>query len=174
MNTDPTVQGGSATAVATPPVPTPVGNTGTGAANSSNGGVVVDKNKTNEQYIDEAEKNYIIPDLVRTKFPDLVKLIFETESMNEEEREYWLQILAIMSEEQIVKFRDILVNEKEQLAKLDQEYQNEMNRINASKPKEIDEVKMKQEMEKIKAEEAQAEASEAAEEEALLKEIEDL
>ncbi len=153
---------------------TNVAGAGTGAGTASNGGVIVDKTKSNEQYIEEAEQNYIIPDLVRSKFPDLVKLIFETESMNEEEREYWLQILAIMSEEQIVKFREILVNEKEQLAKLDQEYKNEMDRINASKPKEIDEVKMKEEMEKIKKAEKEAEASETEEEEALLKELEDM
>jgi hypothetical protein len=164
--------GGAATAVA----PVGGGSKATGGSNpvTSNGGVVVDKNKSNEDYITEAEQNFIVPDLIRTKFPDLVKLIFETESMNEEEREYWLQIMPIMSEDQIVKFRDILINEKQQLSKLDQEYDKEMARINSSKPKEIDEAKMKEEMQKIKKAESASEVSEKSEEEALLKELEGL
>lgn len=137
-------------------------------------GVVVDKNKSQEQYIKEAEAKYIIPALVRDKFPDLVKLIYETESMNTEEREYWMQILPIMSEEQIVKFREILVNEKQQLAKLDNEYENEVARINKSQPAEIDEVKMREEMEKIKKAEASHEEEEKSQEEELLKKLKDI
>lgn len=66
----------------------------------------------------EAGQFYIVPDLVRDEFPDLVKLIYETESMDQEEREYWLQIMPIMSKEQIEKFRGILTNERDQLANL--------------------------------------------------------
>jgi hypothetical protein len=171
--------GGGGTATVAAPVTDGAANSGAQAkagaqGKGSNGGVVMDKNKSNEEYIKEAENNYIVPDLIRTKFPDLIKLIFETESMNEEEREYWLQIMPIMSEEQIMKFRDILVNEKDQLSKLDQEYEKEMARINDSKPKEIDEAKMKEEMQKIQAAESESEVGEAAEEAALLKELEDL
>lgn len=137
-------------------------------------GVVVDKNKSQEQYIKEAEAKYIIPALVRDKFPDLVKLIYETESMNTEEREYWMQILPIMSEEQIVKFREILVNEKQQLAKLDNEYENEVARINKSQPAEIDEVKMREEMQKIKKAETSSEEQEKSQEEELLKKLKDI
>lgn len=137
-------------------------------------GVVVDKNKSQEQYIKEAEAKYIIPALVRDKFPDLVKLIYETESMNTEEREYWMQILPIMSEEQIVKFREILVNEKQQLAKLDNEYENEVARINKSQPAEIDEVKMKEKMQEIKKAETTSEEQEKSQEEELLKKLKDI
>lgn len=145
-----------------------------GTAVTASDGVVVDKNKSQEQYIKEAEGKYIIPALVRDKFPDLVKLIYETESMNTEEREYWMQILPIMSEEQIVKFREILVNEKEQLAKLDNEYENEVARINRSQPAEIDEVKMREEMEKIKKAETAHEDQEKSQEEELLKKLKDI
>lgn len=145
-----------------------------GTAVTANDGVVVDKNKSQEQYIKEAESKYIIPALVRDKFPDLVKLIYETESMNTEEREYWMQILPIMSEEQIVKFREILVNEKQQLAKLDNEYENEVARINKSQPAEIDEVKMKEEITKIKKAEATSEEQEKSQEEELLKKLKDI
>lgn len=142
-----------------------------GTATASSG--MVDKNKSAEQYIKDAENGYIIPALVREKFPDLVKLIYETESMNEEEREYWMQILPIMTEDQIVKFRGILVNERDQLTKLDQEYEQEMTRIN--KPvAELDEVKMKEKIQEIKQAESVSEEQEAKQEEELLKKLQGL
>lgn len=149
--------------------------TSTAATTSVTGsdGIVIDKNKSQEQYITEAESKYIIPAMVRDKFPDLVKLIYETESMNEEEREYWLQILPIMSEEQIVKFRDILVNEKNQLQKLDGEYNQEMSRI-AGASKDIDEDAIKKKMEEIKASEQSSEQKEKGEEDELLKNLQNM
>ncbi|MFH1533988.1 MAG: hypothetical protein ABID64_03585 [Nitrospirota bacterium] len=142
-----------------------------GATTVSGDGIVIDKNKTQEQYVTEAEGKYIIPALIREKFPDLVKLIYETESMNDEEREYWMQIMPIMTEEQIVKFREILVNEKEQLAKLDNEYEQEMGRVNAPAP-EIDEEKLKEKMAEIKEKETVGEEAEEAKEKELLKQLE--
>jgi hypothetical protein len=135
------------------------------------GAIVIDKNKAPEQYIKEAESKYIVPQLVREKFPDLVKLIYETESMNEEEREYWLQIMPIMSEEQLVKFRNILVNEKEQLAKLDREYSQESGKFGGGPAPEIDEKKLKDKMEKIKAKEIVDEEKEKSDEESLLNQL---
>lgn len=138
-------------------------------------GAAIDKNKSPEQYITEAENKYIVPALVREKFPDLIKLIYETESMNQEEREYWLQIMPIMSEDQISKFRDILVNEKEQLAKLDKEYQQEMQRIGNNKPvADIDEKAMQEKLQNIKAAEAESKASEKGAEDSLLQQLKNL
>lgn len=132
-----------------------------------------DPARSNEDYIKEAEKYYIIPKLVREAFPDLVKLIFETESMDEDEREYWLQIMPIMTEDQIKKFRDILVNEKEQLAKLDKEYKQDVssvdNKYNAFNEEDI--VKRRNE---LHSKEAEAEKIETNDEEALLSQLKNL
>lgn len=136
--------------------------------------VKVDPKKTNVQYIAEAEKHYIIPKLVRETFPDLIKLIFETESMDEEEREYWLQILPIMTEEQIVKFREILVNEKDQLVKLDQEYQQDISDLDSKQKTKFNEEEMRQNREELKGKEAKQEADEEQAEADLLKQLEDL
>ena len=138
-------------------------------------GIVVDKNKSKEQYITDAEAKYIIPALVREKFPDLVKLIYETESMNQEEREYWLQIMPIMSEEQIVKFREILVNERDQLAKLDKEYTQEMSKIDNKAPAQpLDGSKRLEEISKIKEAEAAQQVKETSEEDSLLGQLNNL
>lgn len=138
-------------------------------------GIVVDKNKSQEQYITDAEAKYIVPAIVREKFPDLVKLIYETESMNEEEREYWLQIMPIMSEEQILKFREILVNERDQLAKLDKEYNQEINRIDNKPPVQpLDGVKRLEDINKVKQAEAAQQNTEKSEEDALLGQLNNL
>lgn len=146
------------------PDPTPTTTSTTTAANpaTAQSGLVVDKNKTNEQYIKEAEAKYIVPKLVRETFPDLIKLIYETESMDQEEREYWLQIMPIMSEEQIKKFRDILVNEKDQLKKLDEQYKSDIANV-SKKPAtpEINEEEMKKRLSDI----AQAEKADQSKEE---------
>jgi hypothetical protein len=136
--------------------------------------IKADSSKTNEQYIDEAEQHYIIPKLVREVFPDLVKLIFETESMDADEREYWLQILPIMTEDQIKKFRDILVNEKEQLTKLDKEYEEEMSGLEKQHKTQINQEEVKQKREELRAKESAAEKEENQAEEDLLKQLEDL
>lgn len=173
----------AAPAPATPAEPTPADTTaaqgGAVAAQATeprdqgddSDGVVIDKNKSAEQYIKDASSKYIVPRLVREKFPDLVKLIYETESMDREEREYWLQIMPIMTEEQIVKFRKILVNEKEQLAKLDAQYKKDMAR---TKKAPIDEAKLKEKMEKMKAAEESSQVEEKAKEEQLLEELENI
>lgn len=147
---------------------------GQAVATASSTDIVIDKNKSPEQYMTDAESRYIVPKLVRDKFPDLVKLIYETESMNVEEREYWMQIMPIMSEEQIVKFRDILVNEKEQLAKLDTEYNNEISRIKRAQPPQIDEEKLREKISQIKKAEEAHKEEEKVKEEDLLKQLEGL
>ncbi|MFA4891638.1 MAG: hypothetical protein WC604_04835 [Candidatus Gracilibacteria bacterium] len=133
--------------------------------------IKADPSRSNEDYIKEAEKYYIIPKLVRDVFPDLVKLIFETESMDIDEREYWLQILPIMTEDQIKKFRDILVNEKDQLKKLDKEYESEMSSLENKHQKVLNEEEIRRNREELKSKEDAAEVTEAKTEEELLKQL---
>ncbi len=117
------------------------------------------------------EDKYSVPPLVKEKFPDLMQLIKETESMNEEERDYWFQILPIMTEEQIGKFRTILLNEKQQLTQLDQEYSKELNKLNDKHLLEWKEFESKEKRNALSTAEAQAEIEEKAAEEDLLKRL---
>jgi hypothetical protein len=135
--------------------------------------VKVDKNKSAEQYIQDVENKYIIPPLIREKFADIVKLLFEAESMDNEEREYWLQIMAVMTEDQVVKLRDILVNEKTQLEALDSKYNQEMNRLSGGRP-EIDRDAMKARLSKIREKESANRTEEEKEADKLLRELENL
>lgn len=121
--------------------------------------------------IDEIDRKYSIPKLVKEKFPDLIPLILQTESMNDEEREYWFQILPIMTEEQILKFRGILVNEKEQLIRLDMEYESELKKLNEKHLVEWEEFERREKRKKIEEAEAKTEEEERRKEEELLKKL---
>lgn len=116
-------------------------------------------------------EKFSVPTLVKEKFPDLMQLIKETESMNDEERDYWFQILPIMTEDQIKKFRDILLNEKQQLQRLDKEYENELKSLNEKHLLEWKEFESKEKRKALQAAEQQSKAEEAQLEEELLKRL---
>src|SRR3989338_9293851 len=71
----------------------------------------------------------VVPDDVKQKFPDLIELILRSESMNDEERQYWINILPIMTDDQIQNLRQILTNERDQLAAIDAKYSKEIEQI---------------------------------------------
>src|SRR3989338_5427330 len=77
-----------------------------------------------------------IPDEVKAKYPELIALILGSESMNDEERQYWINILPVMTVEQIENLRQILQNEKDQLSAIDAKYSTEMQQLHAGKPVE--------------------------------------
>ncbi len=115
-----------------------------------------------------------IPQIVKQNYPELITLILNTESMDDEEREYWFQILPIMTEDQIQKLRDILLNEKQQLSKLDAEYETELAKINDKHLSEWQEFENKQQREELAKKEVAYEQKESATEEDLLKKLSQL
>lgn len=117
------------------------------------------------------ESRFDIPEFVRLKYPDLIPLVLETESMNDEERQYWFHILPIMTPEQVNKFRAILVNEKEQLAKLDHTYENELKNLNSKNSNVANIYKTKEKQKEIRKKEALDEVEEKAKEEDILKQL---
>lgn len=113
-------------------------------------------------------EKYNIPDTVKEKFGELVPMILQTESMNDDERRYWFQILPIMTDDQVQKLREILVNEKDQLAALDKEYNQNVETINEKHVEEWKEFEDKEKREKIRIEEATTREQDSAAQEDLL------
>lgn len=64
-------------------------------------------------------------------------LIKDTESMNNEEKKYWYDILTVMSFEQKLKLTEILAVERSKLAILERKYTNEIKWLNAKHLKEF-------------------------------------
>ncbi len=115
--------------------------------------------------------DYNIPDVVLKKFPDLVEMIKKTESMSKEERNYWFQILPIMTEEQVVRLRKILQDEADQLSKLDTQYQSELSKLNEKHMKEWNEFERSKQREDLKQKEAVTQKEEVQTQEDLLKKL---
>ena len=99
---------------------------------------------------------------LKQKFPELIDLILASESMNDEERQYWVNILPVMTPEQIQNLKDILTNEKQQLAAIDRKYAKEIERIGESQLLQ----KVDEERRTRREQRSQTEQSARAEEEA--------
>lgn len=119
----------------------------------------------------QAQGDYNIPQVVLDKYPDLVALIKSTESMTRQEREYWFQILPIMTEEQVTRLRMILEEEATQLKSLDAKYQDELQKMNKKHLEEWDTFEHEKTREAIAAKEAAEESAEKTEEEKLLQQL---
>ncbi|MEK9160088.1 MAG: hypothetical protein AAB383_05155 [Patescibacteria group bacterium] len=119
------------------------------------------------------DDKFKIPAAVLAKYPELVALIKKTESMSDEEREYWFQILPIMTADQVTRLKTILEEEANQLSKLDTQYQDELGKLNKKHLEEWNVFQQKQDRQALKAEEASHEAVEAKAEEDILKNLDD-
>ncbi|MDD5055033.1 MAG: hypothetical protein PHZ00_02070 [Candidatus Peribacteraceae bacterium] len=64
----------------------------------------------------------LIPPEILAQFGPIIELVKGSESMNNEERQYWVNILPIMTPDQRKNLEDILVSEKQQLAAIDAKY----------------------------------------------------
>ena len=115
-----------------------------------------------------------IPEETLQKFPELVEFIKASPSMNDEERQYWVDVLPIMTDEQIENLSDILTNEKKQIDTINQEYQQDMDDAASKAKKAFDESAYRErKMIRLEAERLEEE-KEKENEEALLQEMEGL
>lgn len=118
-------------------------------------------------------QGFNIPAVVLEKYGDLVELIKKTESMSDEEREYWFQILPIMTEEQVNRLKGILEEEAAQLSKLDDQYQDQLAKLNQKHLDEWSDFQRKQERVAVQQAEAQTEVQESQKEEDILQQLEE-
>jgi hypothetical protein len=108
---------------------------------------------------------------VQKKFPDLVELIKKSQSMNLEERQYWVDVLLIMSDDQIQNLKNILDNEKKQVEAANQNLQKGIAEDEAKVKIHFDEIKYKEKKRILSEAEGKFEKEEKENEAALLQEI---
>lgn len=95
-------------------------------------------------------KNFNISEDIQAEYNELVNLVLETESMDDEERQYWFDIMPSMSAEQIDRLYNILDTEKKKLEALEEKYQTEIKGLNEKHLIEWQEFQMKDSKKKIK------------------------
>ena len=114
-----------------------------------------------------------IPADLQQKFSDLIELIKKSESMNDEERQYWINILPVMTPEQVQNLRDILENERRQLAAIDSKYQTDIEKLGQSEVlRQTEEERRSRRLQRSSAETTHKEQEDKATDD-ILKKIED-
>lgn len=66
---------------------------------------------------------------ISEEFPELVKLVLATESMDNNEKQYWFDILPSMTDEQVDRLSDILETESRKIQELEAKYRKENEKI---------------------------------------------
>ena len=91
-----------------------------------------------------------ILDEIQSQYGELVKLVLNTESMDNSEKQYWFDILPSMTDEQVDRLFDILETERKKLEELELKYQEEIKTLNEKHLIEWQEYQVKESREKIK------------------------
>lgn len=104
-------------------------------------------------------KTFKIADETHARYKELVDLVMETESMDDEERQYWFDIMPSMTDSQIDRLYNILETEKKELQKLEVRYQEEIKNLNEKHLIEWQEFQIKKAKQKVN----QAKANEKGE-----------
>lgn len=99
-------------------------------------------------------KIFNISDEIQAQYTELVQLILETESMDNDEKQYWFDIMPSMTNDQIDRLFNILDTEKKKLEALEDKYQTEIKKLNEKHLIEWQEFQMKDSKEKIKTAQA--------------------
>ena len=116
-------------------------------------------------------KTFNVSDEILAQYNELVDLIIATESMDDDERQYWFDIMPSMTNEQIDRLYNILDTERKKLEKLEEKYQAEIKNLNEKHLIEWQEFQMKDSKKKIKAEEAKDTEEDADDVLAMLKDL---
>jgi membrane-bound lytic murein transglycosylase B len=82
------------------------------------------------EHLWEVVKSYTISDSFLEKIADVIVLILESKSLeNQQEKQSWFDLFPLMDEEQINKLRDILTREKQKLEEIEKKYKDKKDII---------------------------------------------
>lgn len=73
---------------------------------------------------------FTILDEIQQKYGELVDLVLGSESIDNNEKQYWFDILPSMTNDQIDRLFNILMTERRQLEELNIKYQEEIKNLN--------------------------------------------
>jgi hypothetical protein len=73
---------------------------------------------------------FTILDEIQLQYTELVELILWSESIDNNEKQYWFDILPSMTHDQIDRLFNILMTERHQLEELNIKYQEEIKTLN--------------------------------------------
>lgn len=99
---------------------------------------------------------------MQNKYPELIQLVLETESMENDEKQYWFDIMPSMTDNQIDRLFNILDTERKKLEALEEKYKDEIKKLNEKHLIEWQEYQLKESKKKIANEQAKDQSDEDA------------
>ncbi len=69
---------------------------------------------------------------LKDKYPILIELIKNSLSMDNEERQYWFDLIPKMTDNQLIRLTEILQTEKDKLEELEKKYHEEIKTLNSN------------------------------------------
>lgn len=82
----------------------------------------------------KADKNKPeVPKAILDKYPDIWDMMVSSPSMKDAEREYWIKLFPVMTMEQVDKFYQILLKEKQKLDAINIKYGKQMSEVDKNK-----------------------------------------
>ncbi len=121
-------------------------------------------------------QDFRIPEALLKNDVELVDYIMRSESMKDEERQYWFNLTEVMNAQQVEKLRDILSRERKKLAEIDAKYGKKppVDPVEAARKAKIMADKRAAQQAQLKAREAQQQAQEVQDEEDILSELDNV
>ena len=125
--------------------------------------------------MDFSFSDFTIKDEIKAKYSDIIELIFKSITIEtKEQKQYWIDALEEMDDEQIKNLREILTEEIDQVKQIDEEFwekitEAEQDAISRIKLKESEKRKQKRE-----EEEKLSQGKESSYEDDLLSQLDDL
>lgn len=101
-----------------------------------------------------------VTNFIQEKYPELVELVINTQSMDNEEKQYWFDILPSMNNEQIDRLFEILETERKKLEELEKKYEREIKELNEKSLIDWQNQKTQETQKMIKKQEKEDEESE--------------
>lgn len=92
---------------------------------------------------------FVVQKYINEVYSELVQLVINTEAMDNDEKQYWFDIMPSMLDEQVDRLYDILEIERVKLADLDTKYQEQIRLINQNHLTEWQEEKIKKNKDKL-------------------------
>ncbi|HEY5713865.1 MAG TPA: hypothetical protein VIT68_00775 [Candidatus Gracilibacteria bacterium] len=78
--------------------------------------------QTTQTKTGKTAQDFTIPPAMLQKHPDIVDLLIKSESMDDDERQYWFNLYESMEDDHIERLRGILAKEQERRAQIEQKY----------------------------------------------------
>lgn len=91
---------------------------------------LIEQKSASESNGSESKATVVVPPDIQGKYPDFIRMITHSDLMDNDEKQYWVDILPEMTTEQLEKLKVLLGSGNDKMDALDEKYRNELSELN--------------------------------------------